>query len=610
MIRGDEEHRVHSAAPADTRPLLALSSWPCMIVLVLLGFLFSFRSFFPALTDIWLFDEAYYIDKGRLLLSGTFPVLAENPLLAALWALAILPFSASNAWMLHAVSAVRIFEFVLLWFAVFQIARELSEATPPLLTLLLLLVTPSLFTLLDNSSDAFFAGVSGIALWQMIKFDRTRLLRHLFFCAFLLALSALIRNDGLVLGVIAGMLSILIVGKRVFVGKALLIFGIPFLCIVGGYILIHALNTGDSSIGTGRRLYDAFEQGEGMAYGPGDGEFNPYIQGYVDARERYGSPEENQYSVIRAIAGNPRAFIRRLIHVSSQLPAQAFTAYGKGFRGIGALILLLAIRGILSLFRTKRITTAVILLVWPLHLTVYFVTFFREGYFLLPVTGVFILAACGTQSIFNTRNLNTELMWCGISLALMAVYALLMNNLLLLAPLISFLVGLILIVIIGKAGEHRISHEVIRMGGPLTVIMLFALQAHFCRPARCSPPPIPRFGSGGDEQAAVFMINHLPEHANVGTYTLAPVILARTNPVPMFSGIYSFVTAQELMTWIIETELLAVYVDDLFRTMEPTMYRLLQSCIGNGMEYAWIDSSGIHEVLAVSETLPYWQRIP
>ena len=71
--------------------------------------------------------------------------------------------------MLHAVSAVRIFEFVLLWFAVFQIARGLSEATPPLLTLLLLLVTPSLFTLLDNSSDAFFAGVSGIALWQMAR---------------------------------------------------------------------------------------------------------------------------------------------------------------------------------------------------------------------------------------------------------------------------------------------------------------------------------------------------------------------------------------------------------------------------------------------------------
>lgn len=106
------------------------------------------------------------------------------------------------------------------------------------------------------------------------------------------------------------------------------------------------------------------------------------------------------------------------------------------------------------------------------------------------------------------------------------------------------------------------------------------------------------------------MMKHLPENANVGTYTLAPVILARTNPVPMFSGIYSFSSTDELLTWLHDTEILAVYVDNLFRTMEPETYQYLRLCIGKGLEYAWTDSSGSYEVLAVSETLPSWRMPP
>ncbi len=582
--------------PGDCPPI-------CVALLIALGFALTFRAFFPTLTDIWSFDEAYYLNNGRLLLHGEFPTYASNPLVAAFWALAIIPFQESPFWLMHAYALGRIIIFIFLWFGTYVISRELKHIVSPLMPLLLLLVTPSLLSILDNSSDALFAALSAFALWQFLRFSATGLRKHLVICAVFISMAALCRNDGLLLFITALILVILLHGARGKTLGSVAACVAPFAVIVGGYIALVGLLSGEFEVGTKRRLYDAFEQGQGVAYGPLCEAENPYVEGYALARDLYGTPEDNNYSVLKAIRRNPRAFLQRITHVILQMPAQAFVAYGKGLHGTGALLLLLAVRGIVALARRRAWSVLLIMLAWPLHLLAYLVTFFREGYFLLPCAIVFVLAAIGSAALFATINQRRErVIACAVMLGLI-IYALGTVNKRLLAPAVVFLLGLSIIWILSDRYGGTLRHSVRTSIGSYGIVFLLTLQSLFCRPARCSIPSIPELGTAPNEQAALFLASHLPAGSNVASYSPAPVIMARLDYIPIFPEPRKLTSRRDLLGWLLTRDVKAIYVDELFRRCEPGVCKGLDMMRGEELEVGYQDAQHDIQVLLLRPEL-------
>src|SRR6185369_9132163 len=93
--------------------------------LLLLNIFFVIFRFFPTMRDINLWDDAGYIDRGRMLVEGILPSFSDNPLTALLFALAYLPFQHDAFWMIHTATIGRLLLFSLMWLSTYLIAKQL-----------------------------------------------------------------------------------------------------------------------------------------------------------------------------------------------------------------------------------------------------------------------------------------------------------------------------------------------------------------------------------------------------------------------------------------------------------------------------------------------------
>ena len=554
--------------------------------------------FIPNLADIWNFDEAYYMNNGRLLTEGEFPVYASNPAVAFFWALFSAPFLDSPYWMLYGATAGRLVLFALMWLGTIALACEVLESKAILAAIGLLIVTAMPARLLDNSSDAFYAVFSTLALWQTLRAVRNGAFRNLAYASGLTALAALSRNDGLVLVFVLLLLSVYL-GLRSralvsFVGAAL----VPPAVIVGGYVLLAGVFTGDFTVGTSRRSYDAFEQGEGVTYSefyPGK---NPYLEGYSASRRLYGSPEENKFSVMTAVRRNPRAFVRRVLHAAKKLPGDVLNTYGFGVKGLGVILLLLALRGIIDLLSRRRFLLVVVLLGWSANLFVYFVTFFREGYFLLSFPGVLVLGALGIRGMHSAWNARSERYTWSVALGGTTLLGIATDTPSLVGAPLVLLLGLWALWITFERLPESVSARTRLAVTSLVVLLLIGIQ----NPLASKPwgtPKLRELGRNGDERAALCLRESLPKNSPVGTYSLATVVLAQMHHVPMHAETRDLQSSDELYSWIIERGIKAIYIDDLLQRFEPKLWGQIQELIGSRLSADFDDGSGSHMVLVV-----------
>ena len=575
-----------------------------VLLMMLMSAVLSFRVFFPHLRDIVIFDESYYIDQGQSLLRGELPRLAENPLVAGFWAAISLPFRSSPFWMMHAYGLGRFIVFGLLWSGMYAVARTGRRVVPPLLPPGLLLVTPSLIGLLDNSSDGLFAALAAFALSRFIRFLQEGRTLHCIHTSVLLGLAALARNDGLVLVVVAMVVTAFRCrGRGMF--RTLAAMAVPAGLIMMLYAAAHALATGGVDIGLARRSYDAFEQGEGVAYYERYGQRNPYVEGYDAARRLYGTPEENGNSIIRAITRDPRAFGARVVAAIAKTPAQATAAYGRGLRGVGALLLLLALRGGIELWRRGGRTILVAVAAWCGNLPVYALTFFREGYFLLSYSGLFLLAATGTVALFREPQSRSEKRYVLAALIVVITYSLLTQNELLLWPAIVALLALLAFrLAVEEATAMPV--QVRTAAGVGVVLLVFAVQVQFSRPARLAVPSFPILGSTADEMAARFLAQTHEPGTPVASYTIAPIAMARMKYVAPHIEARWVSSPEALLEWMAERNVQVVYVDDNLRLCEPTLWDIIRGLVGTRLQVAFHaeDEDDSVDVLIRTESPP------
>jgi hypothetical protein len=417
------------------------------------------------------------------------------------------------------------------------------------------------------------------------------------------ALAALTRNDGFVLFLIVIGSSVVLLRGKVSLRTLVPSLVIPFVVGVGGYIALAGFARGDLNLGIARRAYDAFEQGQGVIYHDRYEGRNPYTEGYVEARRLYGNPEENRFSIFRAIWRNPQAFLKRTMRALTQLPAQVTIAYGRGLRGLGVILILLAIRGAASLRSGDAKRSLFLLVAWAAGLAPYSLTFFREGYFLMIFYVVFLLASAGISALATScRNTAERIVW-SVVLTVVLIYGGLVGNELILWPVVVFLIGLWAVFFLSDSGLWGEKREGGELAPSLLILLLLSVHMQFAKatsattPKLLTRPAFTKLGMSPGEQASLFLSSNLPEGSNVASYSPAPVYLAKMTWFPLHSGVSVLRSSEDVAAWLDWWEIDAIYVEREFKQLEPRLSDAINQLVGTKLDVVFEDDVEMMRVL-------------
>jgi hypothetical protein len=519
---------------------------------------------------------------------GDWPSLSGNPFTASFFALTYLPFKSSPLWMVHSVSLARVILFALLWLGAYLVAHELHEFASPLMSLGLLFVTPLSIEMLRFPSDPLFASLAALSLWQLLKFHHNSERKHVIYASIFMACAALARLDGLVLFIIFILIVVILSFRTNHLWSSLVSGILPFLLILGGYILISGAITGNFELGISERTYQNFESGQQQIYAETEG-INPTIEARLEARRLFGTPKENQNSVFKAISRNPQAYLDRLIAVSKSLPETVLKAYGIRF---SLVIFYFTLRGLLALFKSKRFALALILILWPSHLVTGFViTLFRIGHLQFPYYIVFVVAAIGLSTTLS--NLENAVERRTVSLVMLGAltYGLLDNKLAIYYGASLTLLAIWTIIFL----QRRFQISKLSM----TLIMLCAgliLRGGFPSPA------LRRLGLEPKEQVVTFLVKNYDRDTFVGTGSPGVVLAARMKAANLTStDVPTGRSPEEFVNWMRGQGIELIYVDHDLYAFSPEIWNLIEPEIGISLNRVFMLEKGNYQVLELSE---------
>ncbi len=554
--------------------------------LLLLNAFFVIFRFFPTIRDISLWDDAVYINRGRMLLEGVLPQFSENPLIALLFAFSYLPFQHDNFWMIHSASIGRFLMFVLMWLGTYLVAKQ----TPGLkwyVAVGLMFASTVMVDILENPSDTLFAGLSALAFWQMLSYHNTRQIKYLALTSLLIGLAALARNDGLILFAFFLLISLIYLKSAENKLQHLAASILPFLVLVGGYALVYGTITGDYELGTQERSYVAFRQGQMELSVPDKNcRLGPVKCAGDEVDQLYGSSSENGNSIFRAIARNPQAYLQRLLKTISLLPRLAHDAYGKWT--FYALLFLTAL-GIFALIRAKRYSILLLSLAWSAFLGTYFLTFFRAGYLRMPFFILFLLAGFGVQELVESLSEKRQWIWATALLILTGIGIWLSLN--------YFYFGMIVLLACMLFGAWIKQSRLEFANKPELILMLFLAGGLIMR-GGFTPPVIPTLGKIAEEQAILTLEKQLPEDSLVGAGAPGIAWEARMTFTPLTEKDFLADSPDEYYSILKKAGVKAIYVDNIVTNNVP-LWNLIKPGIGTYYQTVYSGRSGSILVLLV-----------
>jgi len=548
-----------------------------------------FAIFLPSFSDLNPWDEAAYIAGGQELLDGGgLPSFAGNPITTLFFAMTTLPFKTSPLWMVQSVSLARVILFTLLWLSTYLIAKQLSKITPSVLAMGIFLVTPLAIEFLRFPSDPLFASMAGLSLWQLLLYKNSTERKHLLLSSLFMALAALARNDGLIMfGILSSLVLFLNFRKKGLLHSLVAIL-VPFGILVGGYLLGYGIATGEFGLGTMERTYGNFESGQQIVFSD-SGEFSPVIESRLEASRLFGTAEENEYSVLKAIQHNPQEYSRRLIAVTKGLPDLILHAYGIRF---AVLIFILAGRGIFDLFKQREYALLVVLCLWPAHLvTGFLITLFRPGHLQFPYYVVFALASIGLSSMLSNLKSKFELGWISVLMLGLCVYSIADNKLAIFYGAAVFIAAIWIIYILQKQQDRMMK----------SISLLILLIAGIILRGNFPSPKIRDLGSDPKEQAILFMVDNFSTNTTVAAGSPGVVWAAKMG----YAGLASWdvpkdKTSPEFIEWMADQGIAAIYVDHDLYNVIPGIWKLIEPQIGVSLERAFEVERGNYQVLIIN----------
>ncbi len=550
-----------------------------VIPVFLLNLVLEMTHFFPTLGEINVWDEATYIQVGYgLLTQGIWPNLASSPLSSVMYALSLWPVAGSQNFFLLGDAIARIFLFTLIFFSTYLVAKALQPYANPWIMLGILFIVPVASTMYLFPSDALFAGLSALAFWQMLSFYTHRKRRHLWWASGFMGLGMLARAEGLILiGVMLLVTLIIILPKKGWLQDVIAVL-LPFILLVGGYVLIYGLATGDFGTGLPERTFNNFESGHEGVYSQ-TGIFSMTVSARLESNEIFGTAEENNFSVFRAIRRNPQVYFQRLRLVFPVFGKFAVKAYGNKFI---LVFLWLGLRGLVALIQKKHLPLVVMSLGWFLPLGVGFLnTFFREGYFMMPFFVVFALVSVGLTAILENFSKTSEKVGLAIASLLVLAISLLAGNTSMLYRSGLFIFGLGFLYILK-------SHRAFAKNWLTNALWVLLALGLIIRGGYLSPE-LPAYGRTDLERSVYFLQDELDPGSRVLAGAPAAIWAARMR----YSGINSFDIPEfedntAFLEWMRASKIQAVYVDQHF----PPTFRSM---------VAELADEGLHETFATPE---------
>ena len=413
--------------------------------------------FLPNLSGIAPWDETYYIVGGKSLLSGDLPELGYGPLLSLVAALSYLPFRNSPFWLIHANSLSRFLLFSFVFVGTWHVGKALRDHLNPVVLFGFLFLTPLLTYNFEYPADLLFAPLSAIAFAQAVYFLKSREIKHVWWASFWLGLGMLTRGDALILIIVFSTFVLFMGWKDHTWWRLLMAAVIPFAAFSVGYVLLRGVVTGDFNTGMADRSYTAFEQGQEMDLPDGDARFAAPTESYYVARELFGTPEENQNSVFRAIARNPNAYLRRLVNVVRSLPGLFLTAY---YRRYAIILAALALRGLVALIQHKKLPLAILFVAWMLPLSAGIArTLVRVGYFRLFFFVVLSLAVMGAKALLERIGTSREGLIWATGAGVVLVLAMIAGDESILFSMTVFMCWLLLAFLLSKRSESLVNWQ-------------------------------------------------------------------------------------------------------------------------------------------------------
>jgi hypothetical protein len=358
----------------------------------------------PVLSEIFpgLDDSGYLFDGVNLVEHGTLMPLGSGPLAGIINGLIYIFFPRDHM-LLGIVSIVRRTILLIGLMAAAWIAGKamggkwagwgamaLTAVARPVTTILMV-TADSLYSVLAGLSFAVLA-----AGWIAEKQEGKPIGRMRWIgIGLLLGFAALARLDGLLLGVILIPILWVFRGHNKLALRDTAVFAGGFLLPLAVYMLAYGIVRGDLDPQVGQRSYLAFEQGHNFLY------TDRYeVIPSPSSADLYGTAEENGYSVLRAIANNPKAFLSRLPLTAANAVRMFYNAYS--ILG-GAMFLFLAAGGAAYLWRSGGRAVLGLALLWCLPLGGYALASYRPGFFGMLFPVLLTLAVAGAVPVLAQR---------------------------------------------------------------------------------------------------------------------------------------------------------------------------------------------------------------
>ncbi len=525
-----------------------------VLPLFILNLALNLAHFFPNLTEINYWDEATYIQVGYLLLTrGELPNLASSPLSSVFYALTTLPVLGSPFWFMLSDAIGRIILFCFVFWSVYLISRALKPYANPWIMLALVTIVPIAETMFLFPSDILFAGFAGLAFWQMLIFYQKRSSRSLIWASIFMGVGALARAEGILLvGVMAVATLIMVLPGKKWLRPMLSIL-VPFALIVGGFVLGYGLATGDFGTGLPQRTFNNFESGHEVIYSR-SGIYAPTISARLESQAAFGTPEENDYSVIRAILRNPPVYWHRLKMAFVVFPEFLIKAYGNKFL---LILIWLSLRGIVELIRKKHIPLLVLCVLWFVPLGVGFLnTFFREGYFKMPYFVIFSLAAIGLTAIIRHFEARSERIGLAASGVVVLALSVLFRNPSMAFRNALFVFGLLMVYVLWRRRKTD--------AWQVQALWLLLAAALILRGGYLSPA-LPSYGKIDAERAVLALQETLPSGSGVLAGAPAPIWAAKMSYAGINAGdIPHFEDSEAFIDWLRVQDIRAVFLDEHF----------------------------------------------
>jgi hypothetical protein len=116
-------------------------------------------------------------------------------------------------------------------------------------------------------------------------------------------------------------------------------------------------------------------------------------------------------------------------------------------------------------------------------------------------------------------------------------------------------------------------------------------------------PKIRQLGVAGDEQAVLYLREHFPPGALIATGIPGVVQAAGMTSATLSStDVPVFDDPAEVVRWMREQGMAAVYVDAGLYGDNPALWSLIESEIGRGLERVFVAEQGNYQVLLVTSS--------